>query len=670
MCSPTRASLLTGRNHHAVGTGALTNVTMGFPGYDGIIPPESATIGRILRDNGYSTAWVGKNHNVPNEQTGESGPFTLWPNAMGFEEFYGFIGAEADQFRPVLFHGTRRVSMKGRDPDMLLDKDLADHAIKWMRQQNADAPDKPFFLYFAPGSAHAPHQAPADWIARFKGKFDGGWDKQRADSFARQKKMGIIPRNAKFSPRPKEIAAWNSLSADRQRLYARYMEVFAAMLSYQDAQFGRMLDELEASGEMDNTLIVFVEGDNGGSGEGGPEGTLNELMTVMGQKDQSFEEQLSNIEKLGGPETYQVYPAGWSWATNTPFPLYKQIASHLGGSRNGLVISWPGNIAHPETIRGQFHHVIDIAPTLLKAAKIPQPDSVDGFKQDKFDGVNMAYSFTEPKAKSTRKVQYFELLGNRAIYADGWMASTNPGRMPWQPNSPTEPEDFTWSLYNLNKDFAQTTDVAAKYPAKLKEMQALFEQEARKYDVYPLRASLDPVRAAKLRRPMERRSQYDYRGNDVHVAWSEQPLFHGPFTVNVQYSANGPLNGAFIGTGSAFGGWAFAVENGVVIVKHSASSAAKDQYVIRAKEALPAGDGAVQFRFTPDSAKRFSPGTLAILVGDREIGSGRIERIGLLPMGPGESFDVGNDSGRLVMPYPKGPEFSGMIEKLSVKIGK
>ncbi len=670
MCSPTRASLLTGRNHHAVGTGALTNVTMGFPGYDGILPLQSATIGRILRDNGFSTAWIGKHHNVPNEETGETGPFTHWPTNLGFEEFYGFLGSESDQFYPVLQHGTNRVAIESRNNEVILDKDFVDHAILWLRRQDAAAPDKPFFLYFAPGTAHAPHQAPPEWITRFKGKFDAGWDKLREGTYQRQLKMGLIPAKTKMTPRPREIPAWDSLSSDQKRLYARYMEVFAAMLTYQDAQFGRLLDELEASGDLDNTLIIFIEGDNGGSAEGGPEGSLNELMTVIGQKDQSFDEQLRNIDKLGGPDTYQVYPAGWTWATNTPFPLYKQIGSHLGGTRNGLVISWPGHIDKLGHLRSQFHHVIDIAPTILEAVKVPQPKLVDGVRQDPFDGMSMSYTFTKPKAKSARKTQYFELLGNRAIYQDGWMASTNPGRMPWQPISSSSPEEFTWSLYHLDTDFAQAHDVAQQYPEKLKTLKKLFDEEARKYDVYPLRADLDAVQSAKLRRPKERRSEYVYRGNDIHIAWSEQPMLLGAFSINVQYSGNGPLNGALLATGSALSGWAFAIEDGFPIVKHSASSASTDQYVIRASRPLSQNKGNVAFRFRPDGPQRFSPGTVSIVANDQVIGSGRIERIGFLTMGPGESFDIGNDTGRLVMSYPKGPAFSGSIDRLLLKLGQ
>jgi len=669
MCSPTRAALLTGRNHHAVGTGALTNVTMGFPGYDGVIPPQSASLGRILQGNGYSTAWIGKDHNVPNEDTPESGPYAHWPTNKGFDEFYGFIGSETDQFRPTLFHGTNRIVQDWRDPDYILDRDLADHAISWLRQQDADDPDKPFFLYYAPGSAHAPHQAPADWIARFRGQFDAGWDDIRQQTYARQLAKGIIPAGTQISPRPEVIPEWGSLSPDRQRLYARYMEVFAAMLAYQDHQFGRLLDELESSGELDNTIIVFVQGDNGASGEGGPEGSLNELMVVIGQPDQGFEEQLSNIDKMGGPETYQVYPAGWAWATNSPFPLFKQIASHLGGTRNGLVISWPGRIAQSGMVREQFHHVIDIAPTLLEAAGLEQPRRVDGAAQDPFDGLSMSYTFDRADAQARRKLQYFELLGNRAIFADGWMASTIPGRMPWQNISPSKPEDFAWSLYNLQTDFAQANDVAQDYPEKLRELQALFHQEALKYDVYPLRADLDLETSLRMRRPQVRRSQYRYRGNHVQIAWSEQPRLAGAFSITVRFASDNAANGALVSTGSSLGGWSFAVEDGVPVVVHAASSSRNDQFVIRADQKLADDTGEVRFVMAPDTQRPFSPGTMSIFAGERLIGSGHIPRVGVITMGPGESLDLGNDTGRRVMQYPAGPRFNGAIEEVVIDLG-
>jgi len=670
MCSPTRAALLTGRNHHAVGTGALTNVAMGFPGYNGILPPESATIGRILQGNGYATAWIGKDHNVPNEDTAQSGPYAHWPTRKGFDQFYGFIGSETDQFRPTLFQGTSRVVLDDSDADYILDRDLADHAIDWLRQVDADHPDKPFFLYYATGSAHAPHQAPAAWIARFAGQYDQGWDAVREETYRRQLSRGIIPPGTLMSPRPDVIPEWASLSPDRQRLYARYMEVFAAQLAFQDYQFGRILDELEASGEINNTIIVFIQGDNGASAEGGPEGSLNELMVVIGQPDQGFEEQLSNIDRMGGPDTYQVYPAGWAWATNAPFPLFKQIASHLGGTRNGLVISWPENIINGATIRSQFHHVIDIAPTLLDIIGIPQPRVVDGVNQDPFDGISMVYTFANPAAPDRRNTQYFDLLGNRAIYHDGWMASTNPGRLPWQNRASLEPAEFSWSLYNLRDDFSQTTDLAALYPERLRDLQALFDEQARQYDVYPLRSDLDARISARLRRPIPPRKDYRYRGNRVQVAWSEQPRLAGPFTVAVRYAAdNSALNGAFMATGSRLAGWTFAVEDGVPLVIHNASSSRNDRFEIRGKVPLEANDGEVRFRFVPDDASLLSPGTMQIYAGDRLIGSGRIERVSFLTMGPGETMDIGDDTGRRVMDYPAGPEFSGQIDQVVITRG-
>lgn len=670
MCSPTRAALLTGRNHHAVGTGALTNVAMGFPGYDGIIPPQSATIGRILQGNGYATAWIGKDHNVPNEDANESGPFAYWPTNKGFDEFYGFIGSETDQFRPTLYHGTNRVIPRDDDPDYILDRDLADHAIDWLRQLDADDPSTPFFMYYATGSAHAPQQAPSNWIDRFRGQFDHGWDAVRAETYRRQIMQGIIPDGTQISSRPAELPSWNSLSPDRQRLYARYMEVFAAQLAFQDFQFGRILDELEKSGELENTIVVFVQGDNGASAEGGPEGSLNELMVVIGQPDQSFEEQLSNIDKMGGPQTYQVYPAGWAWATNAPFPLFKQVASHLGGTRNGLVISWPDHIKQGELVRDQFHHVIDVAPTLLEAAGIPQPRIVDGFEQDPFDGISMSYTFADVTAEGRRQTQYFELLGNRAIYQDGWLASTNPGRMPWQNLSEKAPAEFSWSLYNLNTDFAQTRDLSQVHPEKLADLQDLFDQQARLYDVYPLRGDLDARISARLRRPLEPRKEYRYRGNNVRIAWSEQPRLSGAFTLEVSLTSDAALNGAILSTGSSLSGWSFSLEDSVPVVAHSASSSANDQFLIRAEQPISGKKTFLRFVFTPDSAAPFSPGSIAIFDGERLIGKGYIGRIGFIPMGPGETLDIGNDTGRYVMDYPVGPRFTGEIEEVVLRIGR
>ena len=668
MCSPTRAALLTGRNHHGVGTGALTDIAMGFPGYNGELPATSATIGRILQGNGYSTAWFGKHHNVPGDESGETGPFTRWPTGLGFEEFYGFVGPETDQYRPTLYHGTQPVSLEGRDPTMLLDRDLIDHAIGWLHSQQAATPDKPFFLYYAPGSAHAPHQAPPEWMARFKGKFNDGWDAERARTVARQQEMGIIPKGTAVSPRPQALPAWDSLDADHQRLYGRYMEAYAAMLAYQDHEFGRLLDELERTDTLANTLIIFIEGDNGASGEGGPEGSVNELAKLTGQPDQSFEEQLRNIDKLGGPDSYQVYPAGWAWAMNAPFPLFKQIASHLGGTRNGLVVAWPNHIGQPQQMREQFHHVNDILPTVLEATGIPAPKIVDGTPQHSLDGVSMAYSFTGPTLPGRHAVQYFELLGNRAIYRDGWLAATNPGRMPWQQKSATEPQDFTWSLYNLKSDFAQAKDLAATEPKRLAEMQALFDAEARRNNVYPLRANLDPVESARMRRPETPRLNYVFWG-ELSLPWAKQPMLARGFTIDCDVTLSNASNGALVATGSNLGGWSFGLDKGIPFAIHAASSAEADQYHITATSPLPAGKQTLTFSFVPDAPRPGAPGLLTIAANGRTIGQGRIDRVGMMPAGPGETFDVGDDRGRPVTDYAGTPHFDGRIERIGITLG-
>ncbi|MGH6781064.1 MAG: arylsulfatase, partial [Sphingomonadaceae bacterium] len=429
MCSPTRASLLTGRNHHAVATGLITDLATGFPGYWATIPRSAATVAEILRQNGWNTGFFGKHHNVPGALTSAAGPFDLWPTGLGFEYFYGFVGGDTNQWRPKLYRGTTPVEHR-HHPDRTLDSDLSTDLIHWIHNQQAAAPDKPFFAYLAPGSAHAPHQAPADWIARFKGKFDQGWDRLREESFARQKALGIIPADTALTPRPEAVPAWDSLSPDERRVHARMMEVYAGMLAYQDAEIGRVLAELDRMGEAENTLVLFIEGDNGASAEGGPEGDSNEIGVLANGVREDTGWLLKLMPEMGGPESYQIFSAGWAWATNAPFAWTKQVASHLGGIRNGLVVSWPKGIA-ARGIRSQFSHVTDIMPTILDATGVAMPRAVNGAEQQRVDGVSLTYSFADADAPERHRTQYFELMGNRGIYADGWFANTTPRRAPW-----------------------------------------------------------------------------------------------------------------------------------------------------------------------------------------------------------------------------------------------
>ena len=466
LCSPTRAALITGRDQHTVHTGIIMERSLGYPGYDSVMPKSAGTIGEILRGNGYSTAWFGKNHNVPAWQSSAVGPFDLWPTGLGFDYFYGFIGGDTDQWDPTVFENTIAVEPKEKltgdaKANYNLDADLADKAIHWIQQQHAIAPSKPFFAYYAPGATHAPHHVPKEWIAKFKGQFDQGWDKLREESFARQKAAGIIPQDTILTPRPANLPAWDSLDAKHKELYSHMAEIYAAFLAYDDDNIGRVINSLKQEGVADNTLIIFIEGDNGSSAEGTLQGTANEIAVVGNGAKESFDYLYSIKDELGGPLHYNHMPVPWSWAFDTPFQWTKRYASHFGGTRNGMVMSWPGHIKDVGALREQFHYVTDIMPTILEAAKVQAPDVIDGVKQLPIDGVSMAYTWDDAKAPSHRVTQLFEMFGNRGIYHDGWMASTTPLVFAWQPEPKgITPESFNWELYDLHKDFSQGNDLA------------------------------------------------------------------------------------------------------------------------------------------------------------------------------------------------------------------
>ena len=487
LCSPTRAALLTGRNHHSVATGGIMEIGVGYPGYNTLIPQSKRGLGDILKLNGYNTAWFGKNHNVPDWHTSQAGPFDLWPTGLGFEYFYGFVGGDTSQWAPAIVENTRPIEPPHDDPNYNFDRDMADKAIGWLRMQHAMAPNKPFFAYYAPGTAHAPHHAPKEWIAKFKGKFDHGWDKQRELTIQKQKEMGIIPPNTQLTERSPGIDAWDSLNADEKKVFARMMEVYAGALAHADYQMGRLIDAIEEIGALDNTLIIYIQGDNGASAEGSRQGLLNE-MTFFNNIKEPFEEVLRRMDELGGPKTFNHYPIGWAHAMNTPFQWTKQVASHFGGTRNGLAISWPKGIKAKGEMRTQFHHVIDILPTILEATGIPAPVSVYGVQQDPIEGVGMVYAFDDAKAPSRHTTQYFEMFANRAVYSDGWVATTTPTTPPWvSVAAAVDPIDgYEWELYNVAEDFSQANNLAKSNPEKLRELQRLFYIEAVKYNVLPL----------------------------------------------------------------------------------------------------------------------------------------------------------------------------------------
>ena len=483
LCSPTRVALLTGRNHHTNNAGAIMEIATAFPGNTGARPQSVTPMAEILRQNGYSTAAFGKYHETAPWEVSVSGPFDRWPTHSGFDKFYGFIGGETNQWAPLVYDGTIKVEVP-HDPNYHFTTDMTNQAIQWIRSQQSLTPDKPFFTYFATGATHAPHHVPKEWIAKFKGKFDGGWDKYREETFARQKQMGIIPQNAKLASKPADIKDWDKLTADEKRLFARQMEVFAAFAAHTDYEIGRVVKAIEDMGELDNTLILYVVGDNGASAEGGMVGMFNE-MTYFNGVAETVPDMLKNIDKWGGPETFPHMAAGWAVAGNTPFMWTKQVASNFGGTRNPLVVSWPARIKAKGEIRSQFQHVVDIAPTVLEAAGLPEPKTVNGVAQTPMEGVSMVYTFDDPKAAGRHKTQYFEIFGNRAIYHDGWVAAT-VHKAPWEAAPRRKLAEDVWELYNVDEDFSETNDLAASNPAKLKEMQALFMKEAERYRVLPI----------------------------------------------------------------------------------------------------------------------------------------------------------------------------------------
>lgn len=668
MCSPTRAALLTGRNHHAVASGTVADMSTGYPGYHGEIPRSAATIADILRLNGYNTAMFGKHHNAPQESLSAAGPFDLWPTGLGFEYFYGFLGGDTDQWHPKLYRGTSPLDTQAEMKGQLLDKVLADEAINWVHNQQAGAPGKPFFIYYAPGSAHAPHQAPKEWIDRFKGKFDMGWDKLREQIFAQQKAQGVIPANAVLTPRPAVIPAWDSVSPEQQRVDARQMEVYAAQLAYQDAQFGRLLDELKRMGQLDNTLVMFVEGDNGASGEGGIEGTQNELGHLANRVQEPTEWMTKFMPQMGGPKSYQLYSVGWAWAINAPFQWTKQIASHLGGTRNGLVVSWPAKIKAQGEQRSQFHHVIDIMPTVLDATGIKAPRIVYGVEQQPVDGVSMAYVFDDAKAEDRHRTQYFEMLGNRSIYHDGWIASTTPPGGPWMnQGKPVEGSDYQWELYNLKDDFSQSQNLAAQQPEKLKEMQQLFMKEAERNNVLPIDGRNGISRAFEGR-PFPSAKTFTYWGKDVSVPQKSSPMFAArSYSITADVVLPAKANGVIMANGSWFGGWTYYLDKGRVVAHESASQKEEDQFHVQSTTVLPAGPAQIRYDFTSDGGIG-AGGTLRISVDGKEIASGRIGRTILVSAGLGETLDIGIDTGVPVTDaYKNEGRFEGEIQKVVIE---
>lgn len=591
MCSPTRAALLTGRNHHAVGSGAITNFAVDEPAYTSSLPKSAATIARVLRDGGYDTAMFGKNHNTPEWELGPLGPFDRWPVGLGFNYFYGFNACQADQFNPPLVENMNAIR-RPQEPNYHLDRDLANRAINWFQVQKALRPDHPFFIYWAPGTLHEPHQAPADWIGKFRGQFDQGWDELRKQVYERQRSQGIIPPEAVLTQRPAYLPAWDSLPEDHRRLYSRQMEVAAAQLSHFDHQFGRVIDALDAQGELENTLVIFIQGDNGAAQEWEFGSTNSDL---FGLKEETPDLMLPKLEALGGPDVHGVYSAGWGWAMNAPLAESKQIASHLGGIRNGLVISWPNYIQARGEVRSQFGHVIDIAPTVFEAAGITPPASIDGVEQQPIEGVSMVYSFNNPDAVDRHLEQYFEMLGNRGLYQNGWMASTLPVAPPFGDGAGNKPEDFDWALYDLKCDWSQSTDVQESYPDRLSELKNRFEYYAEKHALYPL-ANDQVARMYGAFRPLATTGTgpRTYPPGPTRYRASSFPAVKPGWkgTVRVQL-ANGNETGVIFASGSRLSGTRMYVETGVPVFVLNPTGNEADMTIISGSFVLKPGENSI-----------------------------------------------------------------------------
>lgn len=666
MCSPTRAALLTGRNHHAVNSGIVANLATGFPGYNNLLPKSAATVAEVLRQNGYNTAMFGKHHNTPENQVSAAGPFDLWPTGLGFEYFYGFMGAQTNQFTPALYRGTTPIpTLK----EGVLDVALADEAIGWLHQQKSAAPDKPFFIYLSTGTAHAPLQAPAEWIAKFKGDFDKGYDQIRAETVERQKALGIIPANTVSTSRPEEIPAWEDTTPEQKQISARLMEVYAGMLSHQDAQFGRLLDEIERMGQRENTLVIFIQGDNGAAAEAGMHGGLNPMARFANGFVESDQVLLENLDKMGGPDASPNYGYGWTWAANAPFKMAKQFASHLGGTRNGMVVSWPKGI-EARGVRSQYSHVIDIAPTILDVAGIQSPQSVNGVEQQPVDGISLAYSFASPEALEQRKTQYFEMMGNRAIYHDGWLASSTPPSAPWskQPTSAL-PSDYEWELYDLRADFAQGNDIASLHPEKLTQLQELFSEEAARNQVFPLDNRMTIARFLESSGEKKKLSKYTYWGKGVSMPVARAaPILNKSFTITAELEVPDKANGVVVALGSKFGGWSFFLKDGKPIVIMAASQLEADHSRVAAKKALSSGKALLKYQFVYDGGVN-AGGDMVISLDGEEIGRGRIDKTISQYPEITDTIDVGFDRSTLVNNEYAGRDlFSGKIKRVDIEL--
>jgi len=675
LCSPTRSALITGRNHHNVASGNITEFATGFDGYNSLVPKSAASIGEILKQNGWNTGWWGKMHNVPDWKSSTSGPFDLWPNGLGFEYFYGFIGGDNHQFRPALYENTTPVEPYIGNPDYILDKDLADNAVAYIRKHNSVSPNRPFFTYYCTGTAHAPHHAPKDWIEKYKGKFDQGWDKVREETFARQKQLGVIPQNTKLTARNEGAPEWNSLTADQKKLYAREMEVYAGALSFADYNIARVIDAVRETGQLDNTIIIYIMGDNGASAEGTVQGTTNEVGTAANGFPEDMPFLMSQYDKLGSMYTYNHYSYAWALAMNTPFQWTKQVASHFGGTRNGMVISYPKMMKEKGGVRSQFHHTIDIVPTILELCGLPAPKRVNGVDQKPMDGVSMVYTFNDANAKSARNTQYFEMMGNRAIYNDGWVACTTPFRVPWQTtggDSKYPSRDFKWELYHIADDFSESDNLAEKNPDKLKELQNLFYVEAKKNNVLPLDATFAERADPSIRPSLTKgRTSFEYYEGAVRIPEGSAPNFKNQsWTITADINTTANSKGVLATMGGYFGGFALLIKDAKPMFMYRGTNQPQWLVTVQSPQTLSAGSHKISIDFVYDGGGIGKGANLVLSMDGKQVAQKRTERTIPIRFSLDETWDVGEDTGTPVefSVYDVPFKFNGDLKKLTVDL--
>ncbi len=674
LCSPTRASLKSGRNHHATNVGSVMEVATAFPGNQGQIPPTVVPFAEILRQNGYNTGAFGKWHETAPWEVSVSGPYDRWPTDQGFEKFYGFIGGETNQWEPLIYDGVVQVPRPDTE-GYHFTVDMTNQAINWMKFQQAMTPEKPFLMYYATGATHAPHHVPKEWIAKYKGKFDQGWDVLREETLQRQKELGIVPENTKLAPKPEDIKDWDELSDKEKKLFALQMEVFAAFAAHTDHQVGRLVDAIDEIGELDDTLFFYIMGDNGSSAEGGLTGTFNELVHLNGIFGaETIDSMLAKADDWGGPDSFPHMTASWAVATDTPFTYTKQNAGDYGGTRNGMVMHWPNGFGATGEIRSQWHHVNDVAPTVLEAAKLPFPTSINGVEQRPMDGVSMLYCLDEADAEDRHTKQYFEMFGNRAIYHDGWLARVVHS-LPWRSKPLHSLEEDVWQLYDTRADFSLSNDLAAEHPEKLEKLKELFHEEAIKNNVYPLDdRSYERFNAKLAGRP-------DLMGGRTSLVLSDgmAGIMENAFinvkntsmTIEAEVELRGKDRGVIIAQGGKFGGWALYMDRGKPTYTYNWFGL--ETYTVQGKKAVAGESATIKLDFAYDGGGPGKGGVATLFVNGDKVAEGRIDKTEPAVFSADETADVGKDESTQVAPAfktLKESEFTGRVKTVTVSIGE